>query len=324
MLQSTGRDTDLAIQGDGFFIYNRDGTQFYSRDGSLAMDAEGYLVNANTGMRIQGWQAVTSGSSAMVDPGTPIGQIQLPLGSSLSRATTDAALSGNLQSTTTTGSAGEYNATLGLYDSLGALHSTKVTFTRTGDDTWTWQASGANASGSGALTFDQSGQYLSGSGSIAITGTGGAANQTVALDLSGLTQLATESDVSITAQDGLGAGNFTGFYVANESGAIYGVYSNGMQQMIGQVALASFVNPGGLSRAGQNIFEVGPNSGNPSIGTAGTGGRGSVVPGNLEASNVDLGQEFTNMILAQRGFQASSRIITTSDEMLQELVNLKR
>jgi flagellar hook protein FlgE len=97
-----------------------------------------------------------------------------------------------------------------------------------------------------------------------------------------------------------------------------------MQQMLGQVAMANFVNPSGLTRMGQNIYSVGPNSGNPAIGAPNTGGRGTVASGYVEGSNVDLGQEFTNMILAQRGFQASSRIINASDAILQELVNLGR
>ncbi len=102
------------------------------------------------------------------------------------------------------------------------------------------------------------------------------------------------------------------------------MYSNGLERTVGQVALANFVNPGGLEKMGQNLFSAGLNSGAPNIGAASTGGRGTIISGYLEASNVDMGQEFTNMILAQRGFQASSRVITTSDEMLQELVNLKR
>jgi flagellar hook protein FlgE len=128
----------------------------------------------------------------------------------------------------------------------------------------------------------------------------------------------------MTFQDGLAAGTFSTFFVTPQTGEIVGVYSNGMQRLIGQLALASFVNPSGLLQQGQNLYMVGPNSGDPAIGQAGTGTRGTIAAGYLEGSNVDLGQEFTNMIVAQRGFQASSRIITTSDEMLLEIVNLKR
>jgi flagellar hook protein FlgE len=321
MLQSTGRDTDLAIQGDGFFIYNNGPAQYYSRDGVLEIDADGFLVNAGTGMRLQGWQATTSGSTATVNTGGPLGGIQLPLGSSLARATTRFSLAGNLDSSTVSGSAGSYAVSAGVYDSLGVLHSVPMTFTKTGDNAWSWDA---GASGSGALTFNANGALASATGSISIPGSGGASAINISPDFSALTQLGTANDVSVSTQDGLAAGSFTGFYVATQTGEIYGVYSNGMQQLLGQVAMANFVNPSGLTRMGQNIYSVGPNSGNPAIGAPNTGGRGTVASGYVEGSNVDLGQEFTNMILAQRGFQASSRIITTSDEMLQELVNIKR
>ncbi len=318
MLQSTGRSTDLAIQGDGFFIYSDGTNMFYSRDGSLAIDAEGYLVNGSNGGRLQGWEAI----AGVVDTGLPIGSIQLPLNSTLARATANAILGGNLDSSTTIGDT--YDATVGVYDSLGVLHSVDLTFTRTADDTWDWSASGSGATGSGTVTFDAEGQYASGSGTITVPGTDGADATVFDLDLSGLTQLATESDASALSQDGLAPGSFSSFYVTSDNGEVYGLYSNGMQQLIGQLSLAKFANPTGLTRVGQNLYQTGLNSGEPVVSTAGSGGLGSVVGGYLEGSNVDLAREFTNMILAQRGFQASSRVITTSDEMLQELVNLKR
>jgi len=322
MLQGTGRFTDLAIQGDGFFIYANGANSFYSRDGALAIDSGGYLVDSSNGYLLQGWQAVTSGSTSIIDTGQPIGAIQLPLNTTLAQATTDAALGGNLDSNMAIGDS--YDVTVGVYDSLGALQSVTLTFTRTSDTTWDWAASGSGATGSGSITFDTDGQYSAGGGTVTIPGTNGAANTVFDLDLENMTQLAADSDAALVSQNGLAAGSFTGFYVTPETGEVYGLYSNGMQQLIGQVALANFVNPTGLERVGQNMFQVGLNSGDPVVGAPGTGGRGAVIGGYLEGSNVDLTQEFTNMILAQRGFQASSRVITTSDEMLQELVNLKR
>ena len=323
MLQSTGRNTDLALQGDGFFIYNNNVNQFYSRDGSLELDAEGYLVNGATGQRVQGWMATVTGTTASLNVGGPMEAIQLPLGTTLARATLNSTLLGNLDSTFPGGTS-TYDTTIGVYDSLGVLHSVDLTFAHTGNDTWTWAASGGGASGNGTLTFDTSGQYVSGSGNVTIPASGGAAAMTFALDMSTLTQLATANAVSMTYQDGLAAGSFSNFFVTPNTGEVYGVYNNGMQQLIGQLAVANFVNPAGLTKYGENLYQVGANSGDPAIGTAGTGGRGTIAAGYLEGSNVDLGQEFTNMILAQRGFQASSRVITTSDEMLQELVNIKR
>lgn len=325
-MQSTGRVSDMAIQGDGFFIYANGNDRFYSRDGALEMDADGVLVNGATGMRILGWQAQTvSGSTGVIDTGLPLSQISIPVNSTLARATTNATLRGNLDSTQAIG--GAFTATVGVYDSLGVLHPVTVTYTHTAANTWTWAASAGSPAagvGGGTATFNAQGQYVSGTGTITIPGSGGAAATTATLDMSNLTQLATGSDVALSNQDGLAAGSLTGFSVISNTGEIFGLYSNGLQERVGQIAMANFINPAGLEHAGQNLFRLGLNSGEAQVGTANTGGRGTVVSGYLEASNVDMAQEFTNMILAQRGFQASSRVITTSDEMLQELVNLKR
>ncbi|MBN2555725.1 MAG: flagellar hook protein FlgE [Anaerolineales bacterium] len=319
-LKDTGRNWDLAIQGDGFFIY-RDGTrQFYSRDGSLSMDEDGTLVSASTGQKIMGWMPDASGN---IDTGLPITQIDIPVDANLARATTSALLGGNLDSTSASGSAGSYNVTIGAYDSLGAFQSVTINFEKTSDNNWSWTAV-TGAAGSGTVSFDTSGQYTSGGGNIIIPASGGAPATTVAMDLTSLTQLATTSTLTLVSEDGVAAGSLTGFSVVSNTGEIYGTYSNGLQELLGQVAISKFVNPTGLTRVGQNLWEASLNSGEPEIGIAGTNGRGTVTAGYLEASNVDLAEEFTNMILAQRGFQAASRVITASDEMLQELVNLKR
>jgi len=326
MLQNTNRNTDLAIQGDGFFIYNNGVTNLYSRDGSLEIDSEGYLVNGSTGARIQGWMANVVNNIATVDTGMPISALQLPLGATLAQQTQNANLFGNLDSSQAVGY--KYPVTLGVYDSLGDLHSVTVEFELAdkSTNTWNWTASGTDVTGSGTVTFDHDGQSQTPSGTIhiAASNSGGAADFDVTLDMSRLTQLASNTDLSMTYQDGLAAGSFSSFFVTPQTGEVYGVYSNGMQRLIGQLALASFVNPSGLERVGNNMFMVGSNSGDAAVGAAGTGARGTLAAGYLEGSNVDLGQEFTNMIIAQRGFQASSRVITTSDEMLLELVNLKR
>jgi flagellar hook protein FlgE len=287
------------------------------------MDAAGYLVNNSTGMRLQGWQ--TSGSAA-VNTGLPLTDIQIPLNASLAAATTSATMRGNLNATSAAGSAGAYSSTMGVYDSLGTLHNVTVAYTPQGAGGWNWAAtSGSPAAsvGAGTVTFDANGQYVSGGGNVTVPGTGGAAPVTAALDMTTLTQLATASTVTMASQDGVAAGNLTGFSVISSTGEIFGTYSNGLQQRIGELGLATFNNPSGLQRAGQNNYAVGLNSGAPNVGIPNTGGRGTLVSGYVEGSNVDMAQEFTNMILAERGFQASSRVITTSDEMLQELVNMK-
>jgi len=319
-LKDTGRNWDLAIQGDGFFIYRDGERQFYSRDGSLEMDENGTLVSASTGQRIMGWSPDASG---VIDTGLPIGQIDIPIDANLARATTTALLGGNLDSTSASGSAGAHNVTIGGYDSLGAFHSVTLNFQKVSDNNWSWSAT-SGATGSGTVAFDTSGQYTGGGGNITIPASGGAPATSIALDLTTLTQLATSSTVTLVSEDGVSAGTLTGFSVVSNTGEIYGTYSNGLQELLGQVAVSKFVNPTGLTRFGQNLWEASLNSGEPDIGVAGTNGRGTLTAGYLEASNVDLAEEFTNMILAQRGFQAASRVITASDEMLQELVNLKR
>ncbi len=323
-LQSTGINTDMAVQGDGFFIYRTPTGNVYSRDGALNIDSDGFLVNNSTGMRIQGWQAAISGSTATVNSGGPITDIQIPINATLARATSTGIMRGNLDST----SGSPFSSTMGVYDSLGVLHSVTVTFSPVGGGSNQWNISGSGAGvalAGGPVTFNSSGQWVSGTGTVTLTPGGGAASpQTIALDFTTITQLAATSSVSLASQDGLAPGFLTGFSTVTNTGEIYGVYSNGLQQLIGQVALSLFVNPTGLQREGQNVYTENLNSGAPQIGAANVNGRGSIVNGYLEASNVDMAQEFTNMILAQRGFQANSRIITTSDEMLQELVNLKR
>lgn len=317
-LQATNRNLDLAIEGEGFFVFTDGNGVYYSREGSLAMDSTGTLVSASTGMRIQGW---TSGSGAPIDPGMPIGDITVPVDTSLARVTQNVLLGGNLESTAALGD--PHFVTVGVYDSLGQLRSVTLQFERTGDGTWDWTAS-SGATGSGAITFDANGQLLAGGGTINIAALNGSDPANITLNMGSITQLSTSPSLTAISQDGLEAGTLAGFKVLSHTGEIYGLYSNGLQQLLGQLAVTKFVNPAGLVRTGQNLFQIGLNSGEAQTGVAGTAGRGTVASGYVEASNVDLATEFTNMILAQRGFQASSRVITTSDEMLQELVNIKR
>ena len=319
-LQGTGRSMDVAVQGDGFFIYTDGSGQYYSRDGALNIDSDGYIVNVGTGMQIMGWTADATGA---VDNTGPVGPIQVPLDSTLAQATTEMFMTGNLDSTSAAGSAGAFDTTVGVYDSLGNLQNVSVTFTRTGTNDWSWTAN-APASGSGTATFDTDGQYTGGTGTITLPASGGAAATVFTFDLSNVTMLAMDTTVTSASQDGLAAGSLVGINTVGDTGEVYGVYSNGLQQRLGQLGLASFANPEGMFRVGQNLYQEWMNSGTPQIGTAGTGTRGILAAGFLEGSNVNMAQEFTNMILAQRGFQASSRVITTSDEMLQELVNLSR
>lgn len=339
-LQNTGRNMDLGVQGDGFFIYGQDGGRRYSREGSMSLDAEGYLVNSSTGLRTQGWLAGANG----VDTNLPVDDIQIDTEKTLAKATENVLFGGNLSATTATDGTGSVMVSMGAYDSLGTLTTASVKFTRTAADplVWNWEVvdpatglpNAATGVGAGTVTFDANGQVDTSLAAnpvvttpVAIPGSAGSANGgQIALDFdfSKLTMLDASTSATVTSQDGLAAGTVSDVFVSPTDGVVSLIYSNGMVEQVGQVALARFTNPTGLVRADGTSFMAGLNSGDPQIGAAATGGRGTIAAGYLEASNVDMAQEFTNMILAQRGFQASSRVISTSDEILQELVNLKR
>ena len=339
-LQNTGRNMDLGVQGDGFFIYGKDAGRRYSREGSMSLDADGYLVNTASGLRTQGWLVGASG----IDPNLPVDDIKIDTDKTVAKATENVLFGGNLSAGTATDGTGSVTVSMGAYDSLGALQNASVKFTRTAANplVWDWAivdpATGlpdpTKGVGDGTITFDANGQLDTTLATnpvvttpVQIPGSAGSANGgqiALALDFSKMTMLNSATSATVTSQDGLPSGTVSDVYISPNDGAVSLVYSNGMTEQVGQIALARFTNPMGLVRAEGTAFLAGLNSGEVQIGAAMIGGRGSVASGYLEASNVDMAQEFTNMILAQRGFQASSRVITTSDEILQELVNLKR
>ncbi|QIA26939.1 flagellar hook protein FlgE [Thermaerobacter sp. PB12/4term] len=320
--QVTGVVTDMAIQGDGFFVLqDATGGYAYTRAGDFRLDAEGYLVNAD-GLRVLGWQA--QGGVLPARDALNLGAVRVPVDLAVpAQASTRVTWSSNLDATAPTSS--PLTQAIDVYDSLGNSHTLIFTFTRTGPNQWSWDAAAAadpvTSLGSGTLTFSSAGLLTAGSPGTVNFNPPGADPMTLTVDFAGLTQYAGPSTAEATA-DGYPAGQLTSFSV-DASGTITGTFSNGMTQPIAQVALAAFANPAGLLRDG-NLYWESNNSGVARIGEAGIGGRGSITPGALEMSNVDLSREFVDMIVTQRGFQANSRVITTSDEMLQELVNLKR
>jgi flagellar hook protein FlgE len=325
-LQSTGRQTDMAIQGDGFFVLSDGSRNFYTRDGAFDISLDGTLVNPAIGLKVQGWQADSAG---LIDTTTATTSIIIPLGQrTTALATSTADVHGNLDASAVVG--GTASTTINVFDTLGNRHSVKVTFTKTAANTWDWAAStdptdiGTTTSSTGTVDFTSGGVWSAATGSpIQVAFTNGATTPaTFPVDFTQMTQYSGASAVSgIT--NGFTSGSLVTFTIGS-GGDITGVYTNGQTQPLGQIALASFLNPGGLSRQGQNLFGVSSASGDAAIGQPGQGGRGSVTTGSLEMSNVDLATQFTGMITAERGFQANGRVITTSDEMLQELVNLKR
>jgi len=324
-LQSTGKLTDMAIQGDGFFVLANGIQQYYTRDGAFDISLDGSLVNPASGLKVQGWQANSAG---VVDTTKVPGDVLIPIGQrTTALPTSTASLRGNLDAGSANGATG--TTTLTVFDSLGVSHSVKLTFTKTAANAWSWTAAGDPANpgttttSTGTVTFTTGGLVSATTGSLSVAFTNGATSPSLpTLDFSNMTQFSGASE-PVAQTNGFTSGTLVTFGVGN-GGEITGVYSNGQTQLLGQIAMASFLNPAGLLRAGQNTFQTSSASGVPSIGRPGQGNRGTVTTGALEMSNVDLATQFTGMITAQRGFQANGRVITTSDEMLQELVNLKR
>ncbi len=343
-LQSTGKVTDMAIQGDGFFVLADGNNQFYTRDGAFDIAIDGSLENPASGLKVQGWQADAGGK---IDTTKPVTSILIPIGQrTTALATSTASVRGNLDANAAADATSDISTTLTVYDSLGVAHSVKMTFEKTANNAWSWTAApdaadpGTTTTSTGTVTFNPDGTIAASTGTLDVAFTNGADTPisidgawTAAtppapnppapdLDFTQMTQFAGTSEPA-SRTNGFASGQLVTFAVG-DSGEITGVYSNGQTQALGQIALASFLNPSGLMRAGQNTFQTSSASGAAAIGKPGSGGRGQVVTGSLEMSNVDLATQFTSMITAERGFQANSRVITTSDEMLQELVNLKR
>jgi flagellar hook protein FlgE len=219
----------------------------------------------------------------------------------------------------------EHITTTAVYDSLGNEHVVTLTLERTTDNNWNWVASGIGVSGAGTLTFDSAGKLQSGatSGVISVAASGGASSLTITPDFSDITQFADTSTMVYIDQDGYANGALSTFSV-DAQGEILGIYTNGLNQSLGQMSLAAFNNPGGLVKYAESMFVTSNNSGEAQVGEANSGGRGALSAGTLEMSNVDIAQEFANMIIYQRGFQANSKMVTTGDEILQTLVGMKR
>jgi len=352
-LQRTDNPTDLSIEGEGFFVVKGgSGDTFrFTRAGNFGIDKLGNLVTGS-GMNVYGWQKYTRNSdgSYTFDTEQPIEAINLysdiPNKNKrmiAAKATANAVFAGNLDASKAVAAvpatpvANEiFTVPMTVYDSLGNDYKVNVEFWKASaaaaGSTWTWRIQSgtgySTAAATGTLTFDANGQLTAGGTPAAVTfqptATTGTGNFNVQFDFTKITTYSADSSTKPTNIDGYSTGNLVTFNIGSD-GIITGIYSNGQQQPLGLIALASFENPSGLQKVGDNMYIPTTNSGDFKKGQkAGSEGVGTLNPGTLEMSNVDLSKEFTDMIVTQRGFQANSRIITTSDEMLQELVNLKR
>jgi flagellar hook protein FlgE len=354
-LETTGRNTDLAIQGNSFFIAKKGAESFYTRSGNFQIDANGTLVAGN-GAAVQGRMA-TAGKLDDIATDIKISMLQ----TAPANATTAVGLSGNVdasaavfdQGTATTldpldpaqrGLPQNKNSfkdmSITVYDSLGTKHELKMVMWKTGANTWDWQFDDTGMDITGGIT-ENAGTHPITFGTdgavdatatpdvpnITFTPNSGAADVTIAIDfgtaLNGLSQFGGSSTAVMRDQDGYTNGTLSNFTI-DQTGTIVGGFTNGITQILGQIQLADFNNPEGLNRVGENMYSITANSGTAVLGYAGEGSVSSIASGALEMSNVDLAQEFTNMIIAQRGFQANGRVISTTDQLMEELVQLKR
>jgi flagellar hook protein FlgE len=354
-LATTSRPTDLALQGQGYFAvkgdYNGVDGQFYTRAGQFTVDKDGFMTNLS-GLRLQGYTADATGVLGI----TP-GDLRIGNATSPPLATTGLTVRANLQASpppvaafdvANAGETSNFNTSMVVYDSLGEAHQLDVYFRHDDANPGNWQWFGVTDGGgqtggtagtpvqiaSGTMTFGTSGELTAATTTAQSFAPLNAAAQTLTFNfgsatgaggtgLDGVTQFAGPSVATFLSQDGYPSGDLSSMTVDSQ-GQLVGAFSNGRSRVIGQVAVANFTAEEGLSRMGGNLFQETQASGAVVMGTPGNGGMGSISSGVLEQSNVDMGQEFIRLIAAQRGFQANSKTITTADQLLSELMTLKR
>ena len=379
-LQTTGVSTDVAIQGNGFFILKNGTESFYTRNGVFGLDRDGTLVNPANGQRVQGWMAQELNGSQIIQTASTPTDLVIPVGAKdPAKATQNIHYACNLDKNTPeiAEGAGPDDVVRGtwatnqkIYDSFGNEHTLNIYFTRVVGNPNSWNArvevDADNADvtqtrvglgttdGTGdnfIVNFDNMGQLLSvtdstgnesaAEGEIIIQASytvpesendadGNPYRQTMNINIgtigsmrNTITQSASKSTTKAYSQDGYTLGYLDNFKI-DQSGIITGVYSNGTSRVVGQLALATFANDRGLEKAGDNTYVETNNSGQARIGESGTAGKGKLLAGALEMSNVDLSEQMTDMIVTQRGFQSNAKTIQTADTLLETALSLKR
>ena len=379
-LQTTGVSTDVAIQGNGFFILKDGDESFYTRNGQFGLDSNGTLVNPANGQRVQGWMARDLNGEQIVQTAATPTDLVVPVGSKdPAKATENVLFACNLNKNTpeilegaseSDIAKGTWGTEQKIYDSFGNEHLLSVSFTKVPGVANSWQAT-VNVDADNAdftqtriglgttdgvqntfiVNFDNYGQLASvedSSGNISnqegeiilqtsftvpeanADENGNPYRQTFNINLgtigsmkNTITQSASKSTTKAYSQDGYTLGYLDNFKI-DSSGTITGVYSNGTNRVIGQLALATFANDRGLEKAGNNTYVETNNSGQANIGESGIAGKGSLLAGALEMSNVDLSEQMTDMIVTQRGFQSNAKTIQTADTLLETVLSLKR
>ena len=379
-LQSTGISTDLAIQGNGFFVMKNGEETFYTRNGAFGLDMDGTLVNPANGMRVQGWMAEEINGQMLVTTAATPEDLIIPVGSKdPAKETTNVNFACNLNKNTPEileGASADdiFKGTWGteqkIYDSFGNEHMLSVSFRRVVGNPNQWEATVVidqdnadytqtrvglgttdgvgntflvNFDNYGALqsVTDTAGNVTNPEGQVVLQTSfavadsnvdeqGNPYRQTLNINLGTIgsfkdtiTQSASKSTTKAFYQDGYTMGYLDNFKI-DSSGIITGVYSTGTNRTIGQIAMATFANDRGLEKAGDNTYVESNNSGMARIGESGVAGKGSLMAGALEMSNVDLSEQMTDMIVTQRGFQSNAKTITTADTLLETVLSLKR
>lgn len=361
--ETTGITTNLAVQGNSFFVVSNGSQNLYTRDGNFKWDSNGTLVAGN-GAIVQGLMAKNGVlGGALTGISVPIGQ------TTPAAATSRVSLTGNFNSEASaivaaspsnptaaeladpTNAGSVLQTTLGVFDSLGSKHDLTVVAWKTGANQWDVKIDptslnydsrqpytfgpGAQSSPAGAATpwqisFNPDGTVDAASSNlpnVSFTPLGGGAAVALKLDPGsgsiGVTSLAAGNSAVLRDQNGYASGVLQSTSIGQD-GVITGSFSNGTNQTLGQIALGDFNNPEGLDQSSDSMYTVSANSGTPLIGYSGKDTSSTIASGALEMSNVDLAQEFTDMIITQRGFEANGKMITTSDQMLQTLINMRQ
>jgi flagellar hook protein FlgE len=330
-VSSSTSATHLAIEGNGYFVVkDAAGQQSYTRAGNFTLDKNGFLVTPS-GERVQGYSAV----NGVISPSAALTDLQIPIGTTLAPQTTaNVTLNANLNANDPVGT--QFNTSVQVYDSLGVAHTLNLTYTKTANLSYTVTADlDGNAAmlASGTVTFDSNGKLTMPAAPAGLmitpdqTKLNGATLPSINVNLyapdgtPNITNFAAVSGVSSSNQDGFAAGTINGL-ATDSKGLLIATFSNGQTKPLGQIALATFNSQDGLKSVNNNLYTETISSGPPSIGLSGTAGRGAIVGNALEQSNVDIATEFTNLIVAQRSFQANSRVITTFNQTLQDLLQI--
>jgi len=326
---STGISSNMALQGNGFFVVEGNSGTDYTRNGAFTVNAQGELTTSS-GQLVMGFPAVNGvvQTSSVLAPITVTDASVFP-----ANASTKFQMTTNLNANSPVGTV--YSAPMTVYDSLGNAHNLTINYTNTAANTWTYTvtipAADMGAAGApvtlatGNMTFGTSGQLTAPVGTIPVAIAGladGAANMNLTWNLNGtsgtpsITQEAASSATTASTQDGYSAGSLTGYSILSD-GTVQGQFSNNQTLTLGQVAVAAFANNQGLTQVGGGNYQSTFASGAAVIGVAGVGGNGTITGGAVEGSNVNLSTEFANMIVAQQGYEANAKVLTTLDQVSQ-------